>query len=240
MTATAGRRLRPTLWATVATAAALLVLLGLGTWQVDRLFWKRDLLARIDARLSAPAVALEALDRLPPGDLEYRRARATGRFLHDREMHLAARALRGQVGYHVVTPFELADGRVLLVNRGWIPQERRDPATRAEGQVPGTVELEGVLRAPRGQGWLQPDNQPAENIWFWVDPPAMAAAAGVPSVLPVVLEAGPAENPGGLPIGGQTRVKIANDHLQYAITWYSLAVALAVIVLIRRRRRDPT
>ena len=235
-------RFRPTLWPTLFTLPALIVLVGLGIWQLERLQWKEALIAERAARASAEPIALPAAGAaLPPDDLaelDYRRAIATGEFLHDRELYLAARTRAGAVGYQVVTPLRQADGAIVLVNRGWVPDKLKNPATRPQGQVAGMVAIDGAMRAPSSQHWLQPDNEPAKNIWFWADLPAMAVAAGVSDKLvPVFLEAGPAENPGGYPIGGQAHVNLPNDHLQYAITWFCLALALAVIYLVYHRRR---
>jgi surfeit locus 1 family protein len=235
---------RPTFWPTMFTAPALLVLLGLGTWQVERLHWKDGLIAERTERTTAAPIALPqagtnlSADAL--ADLDYRRAAATGQFLHGREMYLAARTMQGAIGYQVVTPLQRADGSILLVNRGWVPDDRKDPARRAEGQVAGNVTIEGAIRAPGRQHWLQPDNEPAKNLWFWMDLGAMAQHAGAPPerLVPVFLEAGSTPNPGGLPVGGQTRVNLPNDHLQYAITWYALAVGLAVIYVLYHLRRS--
>ena len=123
----------------------------------------------------------------------------------------------------------------------WHPSVGTDPATRAEGQLSGEQEIAGLLRSPgwKGYSWLKPDNQAEENLWFWVDPPAMAAAAGLPTVIAeIYLDAGPAENPGGWPVGGQTRLDLPNDHLQYALTWFALAVCLVVIYVLYHWRRD--
>ena len=125
-----------------------------------------------------------------------------------------------------------ADGRALLVDRGWVPMDRRDPATRLDGQRGGTVTLEGLLRTGgwKGAALFRPDNDPEKNVWVWFDLPAMAATAGLAApVTALYLEAGPAENPGGLPKGGQTPIHLRNDHLQYAITWYGLAAALIAV-----------
>ncbi len=233
---------RPQLWPTLFTVPALAVLIGIGTWQVQRLHWKQDLIALRSARLQAPPVALSELDLAGAKDLaalEFRRVQVTGRFLHEEEMYLAARNLRSSVGYHVITPLERSDGSVVLVNRGWVPLDRKAPGTRAAGQRSGSVTVSGLLRAGGRKGVFTPDNRPGENFWFYVDVPAMAVHAGLERVHPFVIEAGPAANPGGFPIGGQSRVKLRNDHLQYAITWYSLAAALLVIyVLYHRRERE--
>jgi surfeit locus 1 family protein len=238
-------RFRPTLWPTLFTVPTMIVLLGLGTWQLERLQWKEALIADRAARTSAPPIELP-----PPGplsasalnDLDFHHAAASGEFLHDREMYLAARTMEGSVGFQIVTPLRMGDGRVVLVNRGWVPDNRKEPAKRAAGQVAGTAAVDGAIRVPRPRSWMQrqlvPDNDPARNFWFWNDLAAMGAYAEIPpdKLVPVYLEAGPADNPGGLPIGGQTKVNLPNDHLQYAITWYALAVALAVIYVLYHRK----
>src|SRR5262245_61913463 len=158
---------RPTFWPTVFTVPALLVLLGLGTWQVERLRWKEGLIAERTARTTAVPIDLPAAGTvLSPealAELDYRRTTATGRFSHDREMYLAARTMQGAIGYQVVTPLQRADGSIVLVNRGWVPDDRKDPAKRAGGQVAGEVTVDGAIRAPGRQHWLQPDNEPAKN-----------------------------------------------------------------------------
>jgi surfeit locus 1 family protein len=230
-------RFRPLLGPTLFTVPAVLLMLGLAVWQVQRLHWKTALIAERTERIHAAAVPLPG-----PGDdlaaAEYRRVALTGSFLHDKEMYLAARSLRGNPGYHVVTPFRLADGTTAMVDRGWIPLQRKEPASRAAGQVAGTVTLDGVIRRPAPQAWMVPDNEPGKNVWFWVDLPAMARWAGIAGPLaPVLVDAGPAANPGGLPIGGQTRVELPNDHLQYALTWFALAIGLTAVYLVFHHQR---
>ena len=228
--------IRPTLWPTVFTVPALIVLVALGTWQVNRLAWKEALIDERQARAAQDPAAFPGADA-DPAAWNFRAVRATGTFLHDKELYLAARTLRGNVGWQVVTPFRRADGSVILVNRGWVPQDYRDPATRAAGQPTGPVVLSGVARTSQIQHWVQPDNEPERNRWFFLDVAAMAAAAGVTPAGPFYLEADAAENPGGLPIGGQARIDLPNNHLQYAVTWYSLAVTLLVIYILYHRRR---
>ncbi len=237
-----GWRFRPTLWPTLIAAPAVCILIGLGLWQLDRLEWKTGLLARIGDSMAMAAVDMPAAFADPPA-WDYRRVRIEGVYLHDRELYLTARTHRGRAGGHVIAPLRRTDGvaagQVILVDRGWVPDDRRDPATRTGGQPAGTVTVEGVLRRPPERGWLQPDNQPADNLWFWVDLPAMAAAAGLPTAPALILEA-VADAPGeALPVGGQTRVALPNDHLQYALTWFALAAALAAIYGLYHLRRPP-
>lgn len=226
-------RFRPGLWATLSTLAVLVVLLWLGTWQVQRLAWKEALIAEREAGLAAEPLALPA-EIADPERLEHRRALLSGTFLHDRELRLVNRTRGGQVGVHLVTPLALEDGRVILVDRGWVPIDRRDPATRAAGNPAGPVALEVLLRRPEARrSVFQHENEPEAGIWFRVDPPAMAAAIGLPEVVPslyaVALDTG---RDGGLPKGAEARVEIRNDHLQYAVTWYALAGVLLTIYLV--------
>jgi surfeit locus 1 family protein len=231
---------RPRLWPTLITLPSVLLMLGLGTWQLERLAWKQNLIAERTSGLAAP-VALwpDVRDRL--ADQLWKRVRVEGQFLHDQEMLLAARSLNGNLGFHVVTPFRVAGDGVVLVDRGWIPLDRREPSRRAEGQIPGEIDVTAVVRPGHRAGWFTPDNHPADKLWYWLDLPAMAAAAGLAqeAVTDVYLEADATANPGGFPIGGQTRINLPNDHLQYAITWYALAVALAVIYIAWHRRPNP-
>ena len=230
-------RFRPTLWASVTAAPAFAALLALGTWQIERLEWKLDLIAARGAALEQPPVALPLADE-PLAAFDYRRVTLSGRFLHDSEFYLVARVFDGRAGLHVVTPFERSEGPVVLVDRGWVPESARDPRARAEGQVAGTVTVEGVARTTSPHNAFTPDNAAAANQWLWIDVPAMAKHAGI-ALQPVFVEAG-AANPGALPIGGQTRVELLNNHLGYAITWYALAAALAAIYTIYHlpRRHD--
>jgi surfeit locus 1 family protein len=231
------RRFHPSLGLSLAAIPAMGVLLALGTWQMDRMQWKENLISERSQRLAAPPVNLPAQVAAPEA-LEYRRAQAVGRFLHDREMYLAGRSNRGQSGYHVVTPLQRADGSAVLVNRGWVPLDRKLPQSRDQGQVDGQVTVQGLARVPPAPGWITPANQVEGNFWFYVDIPAMAKAARLANVLPVYIEAGPTPNPGGLPVGGQPQTNLPNNHLQYAITWYLLAVALGVIYVLRSMKEE--
>jgi len=228
------RRFRPTLWATLATLPALIVLLALGTWQLDRLKWKSELIAQRSAGLEAPAVPFP--NPLPEAEsLAFTKVQVSGHFHHEAEIYLGPRTHERTVGYHVVTPLKLDDGRTLLVDRGWVPPDRIDPGTRSAGQVAGPVRVEGILRTGgwKGSKLFKPQNQPEENRFLWVDTEAMAERAGLENVVTgIYLIAGPAENLGGLPIGQEYKPDLKNDHLEYAITWYALAAALAIIYFL--------
>jgi surfeit locus 1 family protein len=228
--------IRPLLWPTLITLPAVVGALALGTWQVQRLQWKNELIAERQARRDAPPLA-GLPSHFNAAEHEFRKVRVEGRFLHTKELYLAARSERGNAGYHVLTPLALEGGGTILVNRGWIPLERKSPETRQPGQLPGKVAVEGYLRLPPPRGWFVPDNEPDKNFWFYVDVPAMARKMQLADVKPYIVEAGPAEMPGGYPRGGITRFELPNDHLQYAITWYAMAAIGTVIFLLYHRKR---
>lgn len=230
----AGDRKGPGLLPTLIVVPMLAILIGLGIWQLERLDWKADLLARIEAQTASAPVALPAeID--DPGAWAYRRVTVTGTFLHDRELYLLPRTHEGASGLHVLTPLRRTDlgtgGRDahVLIDRGWVPVDARDPARRPDGRVTGVLTVEGIARAPADKAWMQPDNRPDSNEWYGVDLAAMARHAGVDGLAPVFVEADAAPQPGGLPIGGQTRIAFANNHLQYALTWFGLAAVLVVV-----------
>ena len=216
----------------------IIILLALGSWQVHRLMWKTELNEERRAQFQAEAVMLPA-DLADPAAFAYRRVWLEGRFRHEAEMILAARTHDRRVGYQIITPFERTDGPAVLVNRGWVPLESKEPETRLGGQVRGAFRLEGIVVPGGRAGWFTPDNEPENNIWFWTDTEALAAKAGIPPPAYLV-DAGPAPNPGGLPIGGQTKVELRSEHMQYIVIWYALAIGLAVIYVIHmRRNRGP-
>ena len=171
-------RLRPALWPTLISLPILVLSLGLGIWQMERREWKRDILDRIAANQAAAPMTLDELLRGDPLRHEYGRVKLAGTFLHDKEFYLAARSLKNNVGLQVVTPLKTDDGRIVLFDRGWIPQEKKDPARRAEGQPAGTVELTGIVRRNQEQRQFAPDNAPDRNVWFHVDVPLMRSMAG--------------------------------------------------------------
>lgn len=223
------RRYRFELWPAVFTLVSLALLLSLGTWQVQRLGWKRDLIAHAEERLrSAP-------EPLPPEPadyeaLDFRRVTTAGSYRHDAAFGFGFSAVGGQPGGRVVTPLTLSDGRTLLVDRGWVPAELLPPNLPDGLEPAGEVALSGVARY-RGEdvrrGFFQPDDDPAGRRWYVWDLARMAEAVGTP-VLPITLMAEPSGEgvPAALPRAEPVRVDLSNNHLSYAVTWYGLALVL--------------
>ena len=232
----------------VPAVLAFAVLIALGTWQLQRKTWKEDLIASLTERLGAPPQALPPTadwGKLDRARDEYRRVRFKATFDNGREglVFATASAFRPDVsgpGYWVLTPARLG-GRaddsvigkldpVIMVNRGFVPDTRRDPKSRLEGQVAQPLEITGILRWPDERHWFTPADDPAHNLWFTRDPGAIAAAKGYDTktvVAPFYVEQEAPAPPGGLPQPGQFVVALPNNHLQYALTWYGLAAVLA-------------
>lgn len=221
--------------------AAVLVagcLLALGVWQLERRVWKHELVAAVDARIHAPPVAAPGPDAPVSAKADaYRRVTATGRFRHDRETLVQAVTERG-AGFWVITPLE-TPGFTLLVNRGFVPTEKRDPRSRAVGNVAGEVRVTGLLRITEPQGGFLRANDPAANRWYSRDVAAIAKARGLGRTAPYFVDADATPNEGGYPVGGLTVVRFPDNHMVYALTWFALA-ALALFFAWRLWHLPPT
>lgn len=238
---------RGMLWPTVAVVVGTTVLATLGTWQLERLAWKEGLLAAIAARTTAapaPLPSPASWGGLDPGTYEYRHVVATGTFDHAAEVRVFrplgdARGPFSGLGDLVLTPLKLEGGGTVVVNRGFVPEDRVDPATRPEGQVTGRVTVTGLMRSPESRTAFTPADQPAKRLWFTRDPGSIAAALGLGDVAPFTIDQDAGETPGGLPQGGETVLAFPNNHLSYALTWFGLAATLLGLyasALFRRRR----
>lgn len=223
-----------------AVPAALLLMLAagfvaLGIWQVERRAWKHALIDAVATRSTAAPIAAPApgVAVSAEGDA-YRRVRVMGRFLHDRETLVRAVSDLGS-GYWVVTPLDT--GRfTVLVNRGFVPPDRRDAASRAAGNGAGQVTVTGLLRVTEpGGGFLRSNDSAADN-WYSRDVAAIAAARRLSNPAPYFIDADAAPNPGGWPRGGLTVLRFSDNHLGYALTWFALALlSLGAMWLVLRK-----
>lgn len=232
--------------ASFVALAAFALLVSLGTWQMRRLAWKEDLIAKIEARVHAPAVALPPESdwrTLVADDYEYRHVRLTGTFEHEKEILIfrASGPNEGvsQPGYVVVTPLRLDTGAHVLIARGFVTEAFKDPAKRPEGQIKGAVTMTGLMRAPEPRNNFTPADTPDKGLWYTRDPLAMAAHLKLDRAAPFSVDADAAPVPGGWPKAGVTIVAIRNDHFSYALTWYGLALTLVLFTafLVWRGRR---
>jgi len=226
---------RPIAKMTLAVVPALLLLVGLGVWQIERLHWKLGLIAEVNRNIHAQPISLDEGTLIWETHTEYMRVALSGRFANDKEAYVFGTDSGGAPAYHVIVPFEMHDGRVFLVDRGIVPKEKLDPSTRRAGQLEGVRHIAGVWRTPNPPGAFTPPPDIAHRIWYAHDLAAIARADGIALAAPVIVEADAAPNPGGWPKGGQTVVEFRNEHLQYAITWFLMAAALLAVYLVYHR-----
>ena len=231
--------------ATMFALAGVAILCGLGVWQLDRKVWKESLIATLNARLS------EAPGNLPPrdswrmlkqSDTEFRRVVFPAEFLAGEEalVYTTGSPLRPDVkgpGYWVFAPAQLAGGSIILVNRGFVALDRKGPSTRAEGETRGSVDIVGVIRWPEKRGSFTPDDEPGNNVWYLRDSNAIAADKKWLTAAPFYIDQESPVPPGGLPRPGKLEVRLPNNHFEYAVTWFGLALALAGVYVAWLARR---
>ncbi|WP_167386907.1 SURF1 family protein [Bradyrhizobium mercantei] len=239
------RSARPSLVLLTLGMLGVVLLSALGIWQVERRTWKLALIERVERRMHAAPVAPpppSSWSEVTAARDEYRRVTVRGTFLNSDETLVQAVTNEGP-GFWVLTPLRMADGTTVLVNRGFVPPDRRDPATRRDGDLQGPVNVTGLLRISEPKGGFLRSNDPAAGRWYSRDVAAIAATHGLSQAAPFFIDADATPNPGGAPVGGLTIVRFPNNHLIYALTWFVLAIMLAGALLRtfsgRGRAGDP-
>jgi surfeit locus 1 family protein len=222
------KRFAPGIPLTVTMLIALSILIGLGTWQARKIGPKTDLLSRIEAGLNADAIELPVhVD--DPTAIEYRNVSFKGQLNSDKPARIYGLNLEGKPGYYLYAPVQRPFGMAVIVNFGWVPMEHT-----AEIKLPlGDVELSGVLRTSATPGQMTPENVPAEDKWFTADVHQLAAHFGLRTkeYYHFRIFADHQGEPAALPRGGQVRVSIPNDHFEYMLTWYGIALGLVAVYI---------
>lgn len=195
------------------------ILVWLGTWQVQRLDWKRGILAQIEERINGPLRPLPPIAAVIPEQDRYKPVALIGQ-IGARDIRVLVSQKRVGAGYRIVSAFELTDGRRILLDRGFVPVAQGD-ADRSRPDEP-EIEVQGNLHWPDDRTSSTPENDVLKNIWFARDIPEMAAHLNTEPLLVIARNMSPPDA-GVTPLPVDTS-GIPNDHLQYAITWYSLAV----------------
>lgn len=238
------RRRRGLLVPGLLTLSAFVVLVGLGTWQLERKTWKEALIDTLTRRLIAPPSDLpsrESFSRLNASADEFRRVRFRATLRPDQEalVYTSGSALRSDVsgqGYWVFAPARLADGSTVVVNRGFMPEGQQGARGPSDNR---SDEIVGVMRWPEQRSWFTPSDDSARNLWFVRDHRTIAVAKGWGEVAPFFIDQEAPVPAGGLPRPGPLNINLRNDHLQYALTWFGLAAVLLVVFALWARRREP-
>lgn len=242
-------------------AVAFIGFIALGVWQLERLAWKQDLIERVESRVRAPAVAPPASSTWPSfaaereaKRYEYLRVEVTGRYLTDADTRVQAVTVIG-AGYWLLTPLQRTDGSIVLINRGFVAPEWTPNAAREYAATP-EIRVAGLLRLSEPGGAFLRSNTPADGRWYSRDVQAIAAARGLKRVAPYFIDADAADGAGATPVGpagvvddrsgvlapvgGLTVVRFRNHHLQYALTWFALALmVMAAVWRVLREDRRP-
>jgi surfeit locus 1 family protein len=228
------RLFRALIWPGLFSLLGVAILSSLGVWQLHRLAWKEGLIAAVTSRVGAPPspVPSEAdWPRLLPAEYEYRHVRVAGAFDTARQVFVyraleTPRGRYGGPGYLVLTPLRLVDGGTILVNRGFVPDQRKAAVATQSLSPEANVEVTGLMRSPEPRNWFTPADDPATGEWFTRDPAAIGAAMKLDRLAPFTIDADANPDPAALPEGGETALSFPNNHLAYAFTWFGMAAAL--------------
>ncbi|MEM7427747.1 MAG: SURF1 family protein [Pseudomonadota bacterium] len=221
----------------LCSLAAMAVLLFLGTWQLQRLTWKEDLIARIDARAKAEPLPLgEVAGR---ADSDFVRVSVTGTFVHSQAQRLYD-VRDGVLGWKILTPVEVQGRKTYWADRGFVP----DHLAGTIEEPPGPLSFTAALRtAYAPQGLFTPENVPPKGRWYWFDQAGLDRKAGVTSEPGLVLQLDAVDHGGQWPSARPVRPKLSNKHFGYAMTWFCLAITLLCVYIayvLQHRRKIPS
>ncbi len=219
--------------ATFMTFLGLVILCLLGNWQVQRLQWKQGILDAINVEMS-----IDASQRLITNDdlnsiVEFKRGYIEGVYNHDKEIFLQSRTLDGVPGYHVIVPLRIDDENVIIVNRGWIPNELDRKENFVISRPLGKVRVVGMLSALPSYNSFVPDNNPSDDMWYKIDVSAIALHFSIDGFVDKILYVEVADLGGGYPIPAAEILTPNNNHAQYVMFWFTMALALLVIYILR-------
>lgn len=230
---------KPPFWATLFTLTAMAILCGLGVWQLQRLQSKERIISQIEAEFNKDPMETE----LAPGVLLqaemhgafFVRGFVEGVYLHDKEIFVGPRTMDGQGGYHVITPFEsVMSDDTILVNRGWVPYELPDAKISRPAR---SMIITGTAQKPKPPNSFTPENSPETDEWYYIDPQQIATAKNLKAVMPFILYADNGLHGGEFPVPAPVGFNAAHNHLQYALTWFSMALVLIAIYYLRFIRK---
>jgi surfeit locus 1 family protein len=219
----------PIAWIFIIIAVG--TLLALSGWQIKRLWWKQELIATIQQYQFSKPLAVLPEDTKVLKKMGFQRVILKGEFLHDDEAHLMPRYYNSALGYHILTPFKLIDGRVALVNRGWVGKDAKGDSTRNDLQ--GEQTIISMVRTDNDRNYFTPKHEPMKNLWFWRDLQAIEESRGY-DLIPVNFDLlYDKKSVKDYPIPSDGLVQLRNDHFGYAITWLLIAFSGVCVFFYR-------
>ncbi|MGZ7210053.1 MAG: SURF1 family protein [Methanobacterium sp.] len=228
---------RPQLIPTLFFIPCFIITIILGTWQIQRLNWKKKLISEIEQSMSQSQINLNKISDVSK-DLLYRKVIARGEFLNDKEIHVYAGKLyqEKQDGYFILTPLKLTNGNYILVNRGFVEKSKKEQKTREDTIINRQVSVSGILMPNEKKTWVIPENDKKDNIWFTINIPEIKDYLSI-NLPQYYLMQDNVSAKNELLSGQKIDIKIRNDHLQYAITWYGLSLISAVIYYLYHKKK---
>ena len=222
---------KPLFWPTLLTIPLVMLLMSLGGWQLSRLAEKTELISKFEKRSKSQPISVNQISG-PIADFEFRRIGVTGKYLHQSEIYLTGRTYEGNAGFHVITPFE-TNNKKILVNRGWVSEDYKKPNSRPFSLIEGENYIEGILRLPGRKGFFVPENEPEQGFWFTLKPDEIARYLKQDEIKQDfyidIIRTGEVIT---LPIAAEININVRNSHFNYALTWFGLALTLLVIYCI--------
>lgn len=218
----------------VSFVIALLILLSLSLWQVKRLVWKTNLIEQRVSNFEGEPKNL--FDIKKPNENEFKKVFIEGQLLNNLEFFMPALSKNGNNGFHIIVPMEVEKKKLILFDTGWVPLAKKEKNKRLNNLIKEKKIFTAVIRLPGRKGYFQPDNDNIKNFWFFVEPKLMEETISMKLENRFYLEA--VDNgPNGYPLGNQTRIYLRNNHLQYAITWFLIALSLIGVFIFASIRK---
>ena len=209
------------------------ILLVLGSWQINRLIWKDNLIKFYKNQSSSNYFELTKKE-IGSKSIEFRKVKIKGYFLNKKEIYISGKTYEGNIGFHVVTPFKLKNNEIVLINRGWVSEGYRDPKKRKFTLIKDETVINGIIRYPQKKGYFVPENEPYKGFWFTINPLEIYAFLNLKkenTIKEFYIDALKDVGKIKLPIGANDKPNLRNQHLSYAVTWYSLALILLVVYI---------
>ena len=207
-----------------------LVCFSLSLWQIKRLYWKNNLINNLELAYESKPINIKTIS----GDLSNFRLRkiiAKGSFLNEKSMFLGPRVFKNNVGYHLITPFMLDDNRSVLINRGWIKEKNFDVHNNKN------IFLKGIIKESNKKNLFTPKNNQEKNMWYYINTEQMSEFTGLNLIKCIFIDLISSNDLKKFTIPNSSKVKLSNNHLQYAITWFFLGFVFLIMNYIYLRKQ---